>query len=1414
MPARTARGAVRTLARVASVLLGAVAFAVVALWALARTHWVSDRLAQELERALSREGIVASFRIRLESPWRFELDDVRVESQDAGPPTLEVPRVVVRPRLVALLMGRLEASSILVDAPTLRISGEGGTAGDNSWRRVRELVTGSWPFRRLTLRDGRMEGTWQSMRVVIGGIDVEARAGGVGGRWRLRVGQGRSEQLGQAGGHHDALCALDATGRVGERTVSVDRVQARGVMDAGPGFVACIPTEGDTNQVTLTATDASIDLDSEKSATAARGHVIARAPLAPLERTGRARGIRGWARVDVDVRFAAGWRLPEVRGTAEAHDIRAGEFAVARVIEASGSLEQELLRIPEASVETTAGRLRLSDVELRPLADGSPIRGRVEGGPLRFEEFLRAMQVARRPHVMWAIDELRWGEIVGTLSPFVLSGDFGARTGRFTVFDGPCDVKRCQRVWGFARSQIDARATLTADAFELDDVRATLSGGDARAARVVIGFHDQIRVDGARGRVDLVRDSPLADLETEGQLRVEARVFGRLGDPTVDFAGSVDGFVLDRHPLGDVTSVRGSYGHKLLSFFEIHARKRGSDYSVPSLRIAFGPSGRLDVDLLVAADEFGIRDLLSLARLDERPGFASFDGSLRAPRARVRYVHGGPEDVLRHGTIFVEADALLTAPKAFGAYFDEGAVDVSVRWWDRSAGLAGVDIDLRALALRDRGPTGDASEAGSVFASGSLVGGEIRAAATAQSLPLNKAIAMTGLTSPVPGSASGLVHAVGTIDALAVDADVDVTPVRVRGVRYGPSTLHVETVLGERATPHVAVRGSLLGGEVELGQLIVDNHVLRGRASARELRIGPLLNGRVGSPTEVQASLSGELTIDSFDLRDATTARARFVPSALSARMGEKTARLRPTGAAIVLAGDSIVLPPIELQLSVPAGRTGRAFIHGQVDSLTDEPRLELTLELPPADLALLVGVVPDLVRASGTLSGALRIRGLLRMPVFEGELRIRGEKATVAWIPGELHDVDLDMTVDRHELRLQHALAKLGDGLVDVAGACPAVGPLVGMANLTLHARRVHLPIAKGIDTTFDANAHALVDLRRLFRGGAHAVVVTGHAAVSELVYRRSLDPAADLTGITTWAARARRHETNPPYDPARDLVDFGIVLHALAPVLVDDDVAKVGFLPQGEFRLGGTNQRPSLLGRLVSVPGGKLRIRGISFDVEHAILDFDDPLHISPRIEVVGTTEYRRLTAFEAPMTFVSPSGGRGAQAWRIRLNVVGRERDIDVRLSSDPALGQTDIVLLLTLGVTRPELEAMQALGPFQATAGIETLAGLGGAERIVQSVIPIDELRFGALYSPLTLVIIPDVTVGKRIGKRLAATLTTSFSYGAPFDHIVNGTVSWSLGRDVWFEALWQNVTPAPVYPVGDFGVGVRWGREFR
>jgi translocation and assembly module TamB len=215
-----------------------------------------------------------------------------------------------------------------------------------------------------------------------------------------------------------------------------------------------------------------------------------------------------------------------------------------------------------------------------------------------------------------------------------------------------------------------------------------------------------------------------------------------------------------------------------------------------------------------------------------------------------------------------------------------------------------------------------------------------------------------------------------------------------------------------------------------------------------------------------------------------------------------------------------------------------------------------------------------------------------------------------------------------------------------------------------------------------------------------------------------------------------------------------------------------------------------------------------------------FDDPLKIAPRVDVRAETEYRRYGAnagAESASASSTEAGGgtaSGASAslggqWRILLRAHGDAENLKVDLTSDPPLSQEDVLLLLTIGMTRAELDRSLA-SSLGETVGLEALSALTGADQAVRTMVPlIDEFRFGTAYSSRTGRTEPTVTLGKRITDNVRASVTA----GITENREVRASVEWKLGRRVGLQGSYDNANDVSSSSLGNIGADLRWRLEF-
>jgi translocation and assembly module TamB len=145
----------------------------------------------------------------------------------------------------------------------------------------------------------------------------------------------------------------------------------------------------------------------------------------------------------------------------------------------------------------------------------------------------------------------------------------------------------------------------------------------------------------------------------------------------------------------------------------------------------------------------------------------------------------------------------------------------------------------------------------------------------------------------------------------------------------------------------------------------------------------------------------------------------------------------------------------------------------------------------------------------------------------------------------------------------------------------------------------------------------------------------------------------------------------------------------------------------------------------------------------------------------------------------------------------------------MSSEPELSQEDIVLLLTLGMTRHEMDQLQA-GDVTGGAALEAIGAASGVEREVRRAVGvIDEFRVGSAYSQRTNTTVPQLSIGRRLTERVRLTAST----GLGEDRVFQTGVEVRTGENTSVQAVYDNTDTTGAASLGNVGVDLRWRLEF-
>jgi len=1478
----------RALARALCVALALVGVVPFATTLAVRSAWLRGWAAKATARALRDQGIVARYAIGLRVwPLAVELTELRVEASDGGAPFFQCVRARIRPKVFALLAGKLAIDQVEIDEPRVHAVAKDG--------RLLNLVLPSSnqpggplhvPFNTFALTDASLDLAIDDTRVQAEGLDLDVTVeddatAGSSFEVAVRVGRAsvhraRRRADGSVASDDDALCSVDGRVRIEPHAVLVRRLEGVGSADLDAAVGAPPPCDlpaGDKRRVEVSLGHVHVVLPGGDGLPYFDGHARVRGPIALAERAAALPETDGWVAVEADVRYGPDTLLPDLSGTLEAHDVRLGEYSFAQEIHSRIAIRGNVVESPETTLRFANGRVTLTDTAIAPLARGVRLeRTRLDAADVDFTTLLRDLGVHPHSFVGWDLRELHTQVISGTLAPLKLDGDFTARTYGFGVYDRPAEDTSRERLFGFSEAQIAGHLGVRPDALKFTEVRAALPHSHLDGASVSIGFRNDLRVDAPHITADLEDLSPIGPVALHGNLQASAHVTGTFNHPEPEGdLQFITGFAVADVQFGDIAAghVKVDVLGPEVEITGVRARRRDSPYEVPTATLKFGGARGFVVDAVGSSASLGLRDLLSMFALDDDPRYDGLDARI-ATRAAVHVALGGPEDRCGSGFIGIDAKGHLAGVGIYGEHFAQGDADLSMRWYDRAAGIAGADLDVNSFVLSKAQP-GSGTHAvavGTILGSASIhQGGALLANVMVEGVSLSRIDALGSFAREVEGSVSGMAHISGEMDdfrpdaGLVTRAELDVAGTRVREVPLASSHLQVEwtqhfpqekrgmgrsrcgapiappfdkaAYLADAASHgELRLNGELLGGTVRLTDVVATRAKaprMSGRVALRGLDLAPLAriigehkadsdDSVVGpSSSPVGGQIWGELIAEDVPLDDPAHARVTFYLGPTVVFRGAQKLALVPPKEPLVIADDRLTVPPLEVKLDASDGFSGGFVLTGGVTQLTRDPTLALEGRLEPIDLAVLQRLVPKVESARGKIEGSIRVTGKASAPTVNGELHAVGEEVAVYGLPSALTELRLDLRASASEL-VANGDAKFAGGTLSLVASLPVRGFDVGALDSRIVARGLRITPADGVAATFDADLEVAYDAKARGQSGSPLPRVTGDVTVGSFGYTRPIALTTDLGSLGT---RAKRTQVST-YDPSLDLVTFDVHVRARSPLIIKNNLAEVQLaIDSGMLEVTGTNQRVGLRGALRALPGGRFHFQSNEFDVRQGLIRFEDPTRVAPNVDVTAVTEYHRYSdtsagaaagagSGEGGPSGASVSATRGGSVWRITLHAFGDADDLRVDMTSEPSLSQEDIVLLLAVGMTRAELDQLQA-SSIGASIALNYLGAASGADRAVKQALPIiDDFRFGSAYSTVTGKTEPQLTVGKRLTNDLRASVTAGLSE----DRELRSNIEWRLNNRLSVQGSYDNINDVSSSAVGNLGVDLRWRLEFR
>jgi translocation and assembly module TamB len=1121
--------------------------------------------------------------------------------------------------------------------------------------------------------------------------------------------------------------------------------------------------------------------------------------------------------------------LPHLEGALRArlglHSGRAGPEGDARIslkravldqygfgenVELDLKLEHQRLSFEGAAeVVRQGGRVDLSGaLELTP---SLPLELRVRIVDVEFAKLMEQLGVSPNAIVGWTLAGNM--ELRGTLAPLDLSGPMRLPTRDFRVTRDAWHELPRRDVIAVSSAILAGTIAVKPEAIVLQHIDIGMRNSRLRVDEVLIGFDNQVRLNGVGEVLDLRDASPLVDFPIAGKGSFEVHVDGTFQDPHAHGHLRFDGFAFASYPFGDLESdFVLERDMQAVRFPELTAKKGRSHYHASGFVIDFNDH-RLAIEAALRFDRFAMQDFYHVFHYESDERYTPYQAAVSGT-AQLRYSLGFPGDTAR-GTLRADVDLALEDAELSGFHFASGEAIGTWLWRDHALGYRGGELTIERLSLRKG--EGTVNLSGRMGYGGKLdlvvIGDRISLHDTegfGDRLPdVNGNYAVTGTVRGTPSLPRAELEVIGTGLSYAGEALGDARsyvrltdksdPFVAEALTWSPDAPPPDAIC-PRAREGLA-RGSW-PADPPLNTL--DGPVPALDAPMAFLICGSALSGQLAFDVAVGRTsafpLRGEIELERFPL-------AKFLPKQAAAMQGVLSGQLRLRGGALLtpaaLSGE-VTLTSIKLgQAGVALENEGAVrarFMDGAFEieqaafmgpgselriagggSLTGGLGLSVSGDV---DLGILPTFSSELREASGSAQFALKVSGRLDKPSVFGQARVDGASLQLASLPFPIESIDGTATFSAERVVIERVTAKVMSGTLAVQGVAALEGRRLGSYRLELDADRLALNPRDGVELVLGAQTQLS------WKQGDRLPKLQGLVRLGRVNYTRSIAVGRTLNDM----AKKTRADVDT-YDPQLDHLAFDLRVVQSEPIRIDNNLIEAEIaIDDGKepFRLLGTDQRFGVLGSM-DIRQGTVRVRDRPFLIKDGEIAFDNASRVDPHFDMHAETDVRRNV-------------GLGQLHWHIGVHAWGAPDSFQFALTSDPYLSQDDIALLLAVGMTYAEMQSSSVT----STAAFEALAAVTGVEREVKRALPaIDDVHIASAYSLRSQRTEPQLHLGKRIAERVRLNASTGLSQSRDF----STGVEYQVGDKTSVGATYNNVTSTSASQLGDVGVDLKWRLEF-
>lgn len=304
-------------------------------------------------------------------------------------------------------------------------------------------------------------------------------------------------------------------------------------------------------------------------------------------------------------------------------------------------------------------------------------------------------------------------------------------------------------------------------------------------------------------------------------------------------------------------------------------------------------------------------------------------------------------------------------------------------------------------------------------------------------------------------------------------------------------------------------------------------------------------------------------------------------------------------------------------------------------------------------NLSLLRAFLGFIPRSEGQVFVKAKPLGPITRFEFDGTLEVRNGVLTFKGFPTLLENIQVKALIKRNYIRVTEFSALAGGGQARGYGGME-VGRHWGHIDFNLNASVTNFPVR--VPEAFPAEVTGNVK----FTGPGTDALLQGDFTVNSVRYSKRFDWRSKLLDF---GGRTRSELGSSIVKDAKETgrgVKFDLHLTANDPVIgIKNNVGDI--LMTGDFSVLGKFPDVGLRGSF-NVASGKVQFQNQQFNIDSGVVEFNDPRSLVPFVDVYASAKVKEYS---------------------VSINIHTVNEQVQVDMSSNPPLNETDLLSLLTVG-----------------------------------------------------------------------------------------------------------------------------------